>query len=124
VLAKTRATRAIGPDEAQAAVLQCVAKDKDATNSRRPQDPYTKRLRAITFDEPIISATRPKAEVGLVDVFRARAEARALLVQLGELGLHDAVDVLQSDAERDGLVDALGQDALQQILATAFAGAS
>jgi hypothetical protein len=53
-------------------------------------------------------------------VFRARAEARALLWHCGALDLHEAVDVLQHDAERTGLVDAIGQDEVQAIIATAF----
>ena len=55
-----------------------------------------------------------------LDVFRERAEARAYLVEIGDLSLHDAVDGLQANADRDGLVDEYGQDAVQQILATAF----
>ena len=34
-----------------------------------------------------------------------------------ELDLHEAVDKLQHDAERDGLVERIGQDAVQAILA-------
>jgi hypothetical protein len=57
-------------------------------------------------------------------VFTARAEAHALLWRVGDLDLHQAVDKLQADAVRDGLVDEIGQDAVQQILATAFEAAS
>jgi hypothetical protein len=57
----------------------------------------------------------------LKEVFRLRAWARALLYQAGEYALAEAVDVLQADAERDGLVDLLGQDSVQNILAEAFA---
>lgn len=53
-------------------------------------------------------------------VFIARAEARALLWAIGELELRDAVDVLQHDAARDGLVAELGKDVVQKILADAF----
>lgn len=53
-------------------------------------------------------------------VFKARAEARALLWQAGELSLHDAVDVLQAAAERDGLVEQIGQEKIQRIIAEAF----
>jgi hypothetical protein len=53
-------------------------------------------------------------------VLRARAEARALLWQAGEFDLHEAVDVLQRDAERDGLITAIGQDAVQAIITEAF----
>jgi len=53
-------------------------------------------------------------------VFRARAEARALLFAAGELDLHDAVDGLQSYAETSGLVREIGQDEVQRIMAQAF----
>lgn len=56
-------------------------------------------------------------------MFRLRCEARALLWRLGEVGLQAAVDVLQAAAVFDGLVDQLGQDAVQEILAAAFGGA-
>ena len=52
--------------------------------------------------------------------FVARAEARAMLFAAGELDLHGAVDGLQSAAERDGLVDHIGQHAVQEIVAAAF----
>lgn len=55
-----------------------------------------------------------------LEVFTLRCQAQALLVELGELALHDAVDGLQSDAERDGLADLIGQDRVQEILAAAF----
>jgi hypothetical protein len=56
-----------------------------------------------------------------VAVFIARAEARALLYAAGELSLHESVDKLQTDAERDGLVATIGQDAVQTIMAAALA---
>ena len=34
-----------------------------------------------------------------LDVFRERAEARAYLVEIGDLSLHDAVDGLQANAD-------------------------
>jgi hypothetical protein len=55
-----------------------------------------------------------------VEAFTLRCWANAQLVAAGELALHEAVDGLQADAERDGLVAELGQDAVQMILATAF----
>jgi hypothetical protein len=55
-----------------------------------------------------------------LDVFELRAWARARLWQAGEFDLHEAVDVLQHAAERDGLVAKLGQDAVQAIIAEAF----
>ena len=54
-------------------------------------------------------------------VFVARCEARASLVANNMMDLQDAVDGLQLAAERTGLVDELGQDAVQKIMATAFA---
>ena len=56
-----------------------------------------------------------------VAVFIARAEACALLYAAGEFDLHTAVDVLQADAERAGLVASIGQDEVQRIIAEAFA---
>jgi hypothetical protein len=59
------------------------------------------------------------ARVDLLRAFEAR-EARALLWKVGEFDLSEAVDKLQADAERDGLVDAVGQDEVQRIMAVAF----
>ncbi len=52
--------------------------------------------------------------------FRLRCEARAYLFAIGDLDLHEAVDRLQADAERDGLVWAIGQDAVQGMIGAAF----
>jgi hypothetical protein len=60
------------------------------------------------------------APVTAVDIFAARCEARAILYAVGEFDLHEAVDVLQDAAARTGLVAALGQDAVQEILTAAF----
>ena len=62
-----------------------------------------------------------EARPDLAKVFIARAEARALLWAAGEFDLHEAVDKLQADAERDGLVDRIGQDEVQRIIAETFA---
>jgi hypothetical protein len=56
-----------------------------------------------------------------VDAFVERAEGRAYLWSIGEFTLHEAVDVLQADAVRDGLVDHIGQDRVQKILGECFA---
>jgi hypothetical protein len=56
-----------------------------------------------------------------LDVFTARASARAHLVSCGYMDLVEAVDGLQLAAERTGLVDELGQDAVQLVMAAAFA---
>jgi hypothetical protein len=56
-----------------------------------------------------------------VDDFTAHAFARAYLVSQGEMLLGDAVDKLQEHAESSGLVDSIGQDAVQELLNGAFA---
>ena len=56
-----------------------------------------------------------------VDAFIERAESRAYLWSIDELTLHEAVDVLQADAERDGLIEQIGQDQMQKILDECFA---
>jgi hypothetical protein len=56
-----------------------------------------------------------------IDVLELRAWARARLWRNGELDLHDAVDALQKAAVKYGLVEAIGQDAVQEILSAAFA---
>jgi hypothetical protein len=66
------------------------------------------------------AAALARRTVDPVAVFTARAEARTLLWHYGALDLHEAVDVLQQDAVRDGLVDEIGQDAVQEIMAAAF----
>jgi hypothetical protein len=57
-----------------------------------------------------------------LDVFRERAEAKAYLVEIGDLAFLDAVDALQCDAEFDALPDRYGADVVQAIMATAFGG--
>jgi hypothetical protein len=52
--------------------------------------------------------------------FKLRCWARAYLWSACEFDLPEAVDVLQLDAERDGSVDRLGQDAVQTIMRDAF----
>jgi hypothetical protein len=55
-----------------------------------------------------------------IDVLRARAEAKVLLIANGYQDLQDAVDELWAAAERDGLVKMFGADEVQWILAEAF----
>ena len=56
-----------------------------------------------------------------IEVFRERAEARAVLVANGLMPLQDAVDGLQEAAAAQGLVARHGQDEIQWILSEAFA---
>jgi hypothetical protein len=64
---------------------------------------------------------QPIQRISLLDAFAQRAEARAYLWHIGEYSLAEAVDVLQADAERSGLVAELGQDGVQAVIADAFA---
>jgi hypothetical protein len=65
----------------------------------------------------------PSEPVDALEVFRARAEARAHLYATGEFDLLTAVDVLQDAAIASGLLDQIGQHAVQAIIAAAFAPA-
>ena len=56
-----------------------------------------------------------------VDIFRERCAARAILVEACLFDLREAVDGLQADAERTGLVDEVGQEPVQKMLSDAFA---
>jgi hypothetical protein len=69
-------------------------------------------------DSPTIR--QQDVRVDPVEVFRLRCNARARLYATGEIDLHTAVDELQESAELNGLVAAIGQDAVQAIMAAAF----
>jgi hypothetical protein len=71
----------------------------------------------------MIAAAAKQSRVDLMDCFRQRADTRAYLWSIGEIDLHEAVDQLQADAVRDGLVEAYDQDHIQEVLARAFMGA-
>ena len=58
-----------------------------------------------------------------LEILFQRACVLADRVADGALPLLDAVDMCQSAAEWAGLIDAAGQDAVQQVLAAAFVGA-
>ena len=55
------------------------------------------------------------------DVLWARAQTRAYLWSIGDMSMPAAVDPLQEYAHTSGLVRELGQDAVQTVIATAFA---
>lgn len=55
-----------------------------------------------------------------LDVLTVRADVHAYLVSVCASDLHDSVDTLQTYAETSGLVDRIGQDAVQEIIAGAF----
>jgi hypothetical protein len=54
-------------------------------------------------------------------VFRERAEARATLVANGPMDLQSAADAMQETVVAQGLIAQHGQDAIQHVLAEAFA---
>src|SRR3981081_1512866 len=56
----------------------------------------------------------------VLDAFQLRCWARGTLVEHGRMLLQDAVDELQHMATTTGLVDTLGQDAVQASMASAF----
>jgi len=55
-----------------------------------------------------------------LEVFSARCQARAQLWWVGEIDLHHGVDALQSAAVKLGLIQKLGQDQVQRLMAEAF----
>jgi hypothetical protein len=57
-------------------------------------------------------------------VFRLRCEARAILVAECAMDLRDAVDGLQDAAIDYGLIEAMGQEVVQEIMAEAFGARS
>jgi hypothetical protein len=54
------------------------------------------------------------------DRFAAHCQARARQVAAGKLTLTRAADILQADAETSGLIETIGQDAVQGAIADAF----
>jgi hypothetical protein len=77
-------------------------------------------MTTISITAKRVSLAIAAAPVTAVDIFRARAEARALLWQAGEFDLHQAVDVLQQAAVETKLVVAIGEDGVQAIMAASF----
>jgi hypothetical protein len=68
--------------------------------------------------EPIADAARRV----LLPIFLERCEARAILVAECAMNLRDAVDGLQEAAGAYGLIEAMGQEVVQEIMAEAFGG--
>jgi hypothetical protein len=68
--------------------------------------------------EPVVLA---EIRADPVEVFRLRCGSRAKLWHNGEIDLHSAVDELQYSAEASGLVNKIGQDAVQALMVEAFA---
>jgi len=73
---------------------------------------------AIQSDSTSIAAAQA---LDAPEVFKARCVARAYLYAAGDLhDLHDALDALQDQAKRHGLIDRYGQDAVQRVIADAL----
>jgi hypothetical protein len=72
---------------------------------------------AVASATDVSNSARPSA----LENFVIRSWARAYLYGNGELSLHEAVDVLQQQAESSGLVKHLGQDVVQALMAVEFA---
>ena len=70
--------------------------------------------------QPVEHAENPEWWPDPLAVFRLRCWARASLWANCMLDLHEAVDVLEAMAERDGLTQQIGQDRIQEIIATEF----
>ncbi len=66
--------------------------------------------------------TDAPATPALADLFFDRACVIAQRVYGGELPILDAVDMLHSAAEWSGLIDRLGEDEVQRLMAQAFEG--
>jgi hypothetical protein len=72
---------------------------------------------------PFVSATtapNKSFQATKLVIFTSRCEARAVLYAAREFDLHEAVDVLQAHALASGLVDEIGQDAVQAIISEPF----
>jgi hypothetical protein len=80
----------------------------------------TAAARKPPVGEPVVLAEEiPRADP--VEVFRLRCASRAKLWHTGQIDLHSAVDELQYSAEASGLIEAIGQDAVQGLMVEAFA---
>ena len=86
----------------------------------RPNISNTTARRARKSTGTNVPPANRKGKVSAELVFRERAEARAILVEACLYDFHDAIDGLQADAVRSGLVASIGQDRVQAIMAAAF----
>jgi hypothetical protein len=62
----------------------------------------------------------PPEIISAIEIFQLRAWARAVLHEAAVFTLHEAVDPLWAAAERTGLIDELGPDFIQRIIARGF----
>src|SRR5262245_49431380 len=92
-----------------------------AFRRRVSRDARPKPPRGRAMNAPVRkSVVGGEARADPVEVCRLRCHSRATLWQAGEFDLQTAVDALQEAAAASGLTAAVGQDAVQRILADAF----
>jgi hypothetical protein len=70
----------------------------------------------------LATSAHPAGDYSHAERWAARVVEQAIHVAHGDVGLLDAVDALQFEAEQVGLVDACGQDEIQAAMALAFGG--
>jgi hypothetical protein len=104
--------------EASATTFCAPSSNKASENLESPHSNFT-----AAIVEPRTTKRRhaAAAKVDALAAFRLRCEVRAWLVVEGELDLQTAVDELQASAVKSSIIDVIGQDAVQAIMATAFA---
>jgi hypothetical protein len=56
----------------------------------------------------------------LTEIFRFHCDTTAAWVKIGGIDLLTAVDTLQHSADSNGVLAKIGQDAVQEIMSTAF----
>jgi hypothetical protein len=71
---------------------------------------------SVPVRKPLVAEEEIRA-----DPVHLRCHSRAKLWHDGEIDLHSAVDELQHSAEASGLIDPIGQDAVQGLMVEAFA---
>jgi hypothetical protein len=81
------------------------------------KDRRSRHIRAVRLGATTIAPGNPPDPVS---VFRLRSWARGYLAGIGELTLQDAVDDLQRSAKASGLVESIGQDAVQSLMCEGF----
>ena len=82
---------------------------------------HRQKATSLNSTAAAISEAPPRAApASALEIFRERAEARAVLCANGLMDLQDAVDGLQESAAAQGLLKQYGQDAIQWIMALNF----
>jgi hypothetical protein len=97
----------------------------ESSHQINPQDTFWSEFPSPSTTKTNFSQSsghkKQTAKVDALSAFRLRCEARALLVVEGAIDLQTAVDELQASAVKSSIIDVVGQDAVQAIMANAFA---